>query len=188
MDFRNESWTTIANRALASIGRETLTDVESDEGSDAELVRQSLPEAVGVCAEWFDWSFLREQSLLRPDATPYDASYGFSYTFPAESVRTQGIELESRYEILGGKICTDSPTCRVTYIRLPQEPVQGQPTWNTAVQHYLAFLLAKSLTGSDQIVSQEYQLFEKWIEKAMAHDRSYLRNKGERWWTEEIYG
>lgn len=184
MNFATETWTAVANRALASLGREPLVDIDQ-EGSDAELVRQSLPEAVGVCAGWFDWSFLRTKAKLSKDASAYEEDFSYSYSLPSDAMRVQKIDTYGYgYMIYGNKICTESESCAVTYMKLPAGPIFSAPAWNAAVQHYLAFLLAKTLTGNEALMNMEYQLFNTWISNAMANDRAILEKTGEKWWGE----
>lgn len=184
MDFYNRTWTDVVNKALASLGREMLQDIDQ-EGSDAELARLSLPEAVSICAGYFDWTFLRRQEALSPDNTT-TGPFSYSYSLPSDAMRVTKVDTqEAEFFIMENKVCTDSEHCTVTYQALPEGVVTQAPFFTSAVVHYLTFLMAKSLTGNDALRQLEYQLWQEDILKAKRSDRAWLPKKGARWWTEE---
>lgn len=183
MDFLNRTWTDVVNKALAALGRELIADMEQ-EGSDAEFARLFLPEAVSVCAGWFDWTFLRRSTSLAPD-TVATGPFRYSYTLPSDAMRTTKVDVgEEEFFFMQNRVCTDSDTCRVTYQAIPSEPVANAPLWSAALVHYLTFLMGKSLTGNDALVQQEYNLFQACIEKARRDDRSWISRKGTTLWSE----
>lgn len=182
----NDQWTTVCNKALALLGRETLANYETDESADAGLCRTFLPEAVGVASEYFDWTFLTRHQQISPDRQPSGPA-SYSFALPTDMARLSGVETEGApFSIMSGKIHTDSPTCSVIYIMQPSQPDGLPASFREAVIHYLAYLLAKPLSGNDALKNEELQLFNLWIEKAATDDRSWLSDRGEAWWTEEI--
>lgn len=182
----NDQWNDIVNRALALLGRETLANYETDESADAGLARSFLSEAVSVCAEYFDWTFLRECTALSQDSHT-SGPYNYAYTLPSDLSRLSGVDTEGAgFEILSGRIHTDSATCTIRWQRNPQTPAGLSASFKQAVCHYLAYLLAKPLSGNDSLKAEEYQLYLYWIDKAATDDRSWLSDNGEAWWTEEI--
>lgn len=183
MDNMNRTWTDVVNKALAALGRDLLPDLEQ-EGGDAQLAALMVPEAVSVCAGYYDWTFLRKVQRLTPDETP-TGPFGYSFTLPSNAMRTVRIDTEGEdFFIMENKVCTSSPICTVTYQELPEGIVPSAPAWNAALVHYLTYLMAKSLTGNDNLVQQEYQLFMQWIDKARKDDRSWLPKGGAKWWGE----
>lgn len=182
----HDQWNNICNKALALLGRETLVNYETDESADAELCRTFLPEAVGVAAEYFDWTFLTKHQELSPD-TQSTGPASFSFTLPTDVARLSGVDTQgTSFSIMSGKVHSDSSSCTIIYIRQPSQPDGLPASFRQAVVHYLAYLLAKPLSGNDALKNEELQLFQLWIEKAATDDRSWLSDKGTAWWTEEI--
>lgn len=182
----NDQWNNICNKALALLGRETLANYETDESADADLCRTFLPEAVGAAAEYFDWTFLTKWQSLSPD-TQSTGPARYTYTLPEDMARLSGVDAGGvEFHIMSGKIHTDSASCTIRYIRRPSDPDGLPASFRQALVHYLAYLLAKPLSGNDALKQEEYQLWISWIEKAATDDRSWLSNRGEAWWTEEI--
>lgn len=182
----NDQWTTVCNMALSLLGRETLASFETDESADAELCRTFLPEAVGVASEYFDWTFLSRHQTLSED-TQADGPARYAFTLPTDMARLSGVDAHGAdFSIMSGKVFSDSPTCSVRYIRLPEQPDGLPPAFRQAIVHYLAYLLAKPLSGNDALRNEELQIYQYFIDKAATDDRSYLSDKGQAWWTEEI--
>lgn len=180
----NEDWLGIVNLAMATIGRSTLTSV-ADETSDAAQVRAFLPQAVGMCAEVEDWTFLRRTADLAV-STRANPVAAYTYELPLDLATLTRVHVESQtaYRREGNLILTDSPTCRIEYTRLPQEPLKLPITFRTAISYYLAYLLAFPLTGDSSLQSSCYQLFTTMILQAKINDRQDLPKGGDAYWTD----
>lgn len=183
-------WNTICATALTILGREGTTNYLTDDTADAGLCRTFLPEAVAAAAGYFDWTFLRKHKDLSYDTTDTTGPYAYAYSLPTDIARLTKVitynDLE--FDIIGQTIWTDSETCSILYQQLPERPDTLPKAFLIAIQHYLAHLLSKPLSGNDSLTQYEMQMFQYWIEKACEADRAYLSDKGEKWWTELIDG
>lgn len=184
------SWNTICSGALTTLGREGTTDYLTDETTDAELCKVFLPEAIAIASSYFDWTFLRKYQELSYDTTVTDGPYTYAYSIPVDNARLTKVETYSDlpFRIIGRTIWTDSSTCSIMYQALPTLPDTLPQAFLMAIQHYLAYLLAKPLSGNDSLRQSELQMYQYWIEQASNADRAWLYEKGETWWTELIDG
>ncbi len=184
------AWNTLCSGALLSLGREGLADYTTDDSVDAGLCRTFLPEAISVASSYFDWTFLRTFKTLSYDTTVTTGPYIYAYSIPLDSVRLTRVTTEGDvpFKIIGRTIWTDSRTCSVMYQALPYSPDVLPMPFLKAIEHYLAFLLARPLSGNDSLKQNELTLFQYWVEQAVNADRAWLYEKGETWWTELIDG
>ncbi len=183
-------WNTICATALTLVGRDGTADYATDDSEDARYCRVFLPEAVEAAAGYFDWTFLRKHKNLSYDTTVTTGPYSYAYLLPGDIARLTKVTTYNDLEfvIIGQTIWTDSETCSILYQQLPERPDTLPASFCAAIQHYLAYLLSKPLTGNESLAQYEMQMFQYWIEKACEADRAYLSDKGEKWWTELIDG
>ncbi len=183
-------WNTLCSGALTSLGREGTTNYLTDGTSDALLCRTFLPEAVAAASSYFDWTFLRKSKDLSYDTTVTTGPYHYAYALPVDMARLNKVETYNNlpFDIIGRTVWTDSESCSILYQALPTLPDTLPQSFLTAIEHYLTFLLAKPLSGNDSIKTQEWQLYQYWIEQAVNIDRAWLRNSGDKWWTDIIDG
>ncbi len=183
-------WNTICSSALLALGREGLADYTTDESFDAGLCRTFLPEAVSTASSYFDWTFLRTYRALSYDTTVTTGPYIYAYSLPIDIARLTKVTTENDmpFMIVGHTIWTDSSTCSILYQALPDSPDTLPPAFLEAIAHYLAYLLARPLSGNDTLKQNELTLYQAKIEEAVNADRAWLYNKGETWWTELIDG
>lgn len=181
-----DTWTAIANRALNILGRDALESINDTESRDALLSREALGETVETVSGEWNWTFLREYATLIPDSVA-TGPYTYSYSLPPLCMRLEKIDTSGvKFLLTNGKIHTDSRSISIVYEKRPDEPLNFPPLFKEALTHHLAFSIAKSLTGNDNLKATEYQLYLEALEKAKTADRAWLESASTPWWTEEI--
>lgn len=183
----NDNWTDVCNKALLKLGLPLITSVTSDKGEEARKCRMLLPEAIGVCSEYANWSFLKREARLSKKAYSVpegsNQSYSYCYEMPSDMVRLISAKVGCfKYEKFGNEIRTDSSTCIVKYVALPDAPETLPFYFKVAIECYLAYLLAVDSTVKALMASD----FNSSIMTAKANDSSDLRSGGNAFWTEEI--
>ena len=183
----NDNWTDICNKALSKVGLPEISSITADDSESAQRCRSYLPEAVGVCAEYANWSFLKKEARLTRKAVsmPYGSnqSYKNAYDLPSDLARLISARVgEFKYERFGNEIRTDSGSCVVKYISYPELPENLPFYFKTAIEGYLAYLLAVDLNIKSLMASD----FNNAILQAKTFDSSDLQSGGNRFWTEDI--
>lgn len=183
----SSAWLDICNRALALVGRATLTSLD-DETGDAELVAAFLPQAVAECASVHDWSFLRRSMMLPLATSEADAFGRYRYQLPSDmdalmEVRT---ERENGFRVEGDLLLTDSSWADVTIRVLPTVPSLLPQQFQAAVAYNLASLLSVPLTGDQAAMQMMSSLATNCLTQLKSADTKAQYTGGTEYWSAQI--
>lgn len=178
--------TEIANLALAHLGvGEALANMETDQTDLARSVRRVYEVAVREVLRAFPWPFaMRRTRLALVEEAPND-EWGFSYRYPASSIRLiaivqpgirnpgrgQKVPYELEMDDAGGLILTDMPEAEMHYIDATVSTAHYPPDFVQALSYLLAHYLAPQLTKGDphRLGDRAYQHYRQRLSEAAAN-------------------
>lgn len=169
----DNSWTGIANEALAMIGTEQIQNLDGVENTD-KFVNLLLPSTIEDVFSSYQWNCARKRVVLDPlvDSPPYGYSYYFQ--FPDNLARIIRVSTND-YTIEGKKILTDEETINLEYTALPSTPDEiNPPKLKTAIVLKLASLLATPLAGNLQQANNLEQKYQYALNEAKTIDNHNL--------------
>lgn len=170
--------TEIANLALSDLGTGAeIAVLETENSTEAEVMRRFYPLSVQVTLRDFPWSFANAYATLALVSEDPNDEWGYAYRYPSDCVLLKkilsGVRNDTRktkvpYEIgkdaSGMLIYTDKALAQVKYTALVTDPSKFPPDFKLAVAHRLAAYAASRLCGEDPFKqgprAMELYLFE----------------------------
>lgn len=148
----SKNWLTIANRALVKTGNQQIESFSG--GTDnVNFINTLLPEAVESVAGMFPWKSLTKRKALAPSADKPEFGYEYQFPLPNDLARLNSVDTESKWEREAGVILTDSPYCRITYVKSPVEPDEIAPFIRELITIRLAYNIVQTTTSNTTLMS-----------------------------------
>ena len=164
----NQTRTDIANLALGHVGQGSISSLEVDKSSIADLLRRYFELTRQIELETYDWSFARRVQAL---ATAIDGPIGswlFSYVMPADVLAVRGLQQGDTvpdpdspipYELVASKdgrnvfLHTDQPDAVLRYT-FDQANIAVFTTnfimaWSHRLASYIAYVTSKKVNIRD---------------------------------------
>jgi len=168
------SLTEVANLALAMVGDERITSLETDTSEAASLCNQQLGLVRDTCLVQHPWNFAARRASLPALATAPAFEYGYAYRIPADCLRVLtlfSIDPHQPWLREGDDILTDLPApLRIRYIARVSDSGQWAPLFVDMVAATLAERLALPLSASQQNRAAIAQLQDRIRARARAID------------------
>lgn len=138
--------TKICNKAIARVGGELITDIDTDTSNEATWCNALWDDIVDEILTMYDWSFARALKELTADGTDPDFEYDYRYALPSDPYCLRVRELydnTSDYKIHGRYIHTDAEEVELIYTKRITSVTEFSPLFINA----LATLLAARIAG-----------------------------------------
>ncbi len=169
----------VCNRALTFLGVSNITAL-TDDSKEAKACSQVFTECLWELLGEADWSFATKTVKLQNNGNTPTSGYSYEFDLPADFVRClsdtqRSVAETSRWELVGGTIHSDSPEITLTYIHAALPVINMPAKVRTALAYLIASQIAISLTGSTELASLSYQLYEKTLTDALAADAGTKR-------------
>jgi hypothetical protein len=151
--------TDICNIGLARIGEDLLTSYEADNSRRAMLCRKLYPVLKKAVMRNYPWAFaLRRQSLAQVSGLE-DVYWNWDYVYQLPTdpkclrvLDTSQDDYGYRWVVEGSYLLTNAPTITIRYIAQIDEPGLYDSQFVEAMGARMAWALAKSITGDDDLV------------------------------------
>lgn len=186
MEFTlNDTWISVVNAAMELLNKPHLSQL-SDSGEIAASVRLHLPNAIETISSRYRWSCLastadlnriveNDRKLLNRFRLPIDVAC-------IDKIHSKGCQWKRQ----GDYIITASDTCILEYTRMPETPQDLDALLRSAVENLLASLCALKLTGSSEMQSTYYTLYENLIQLQIEKEKELVQPfGGHLYWHEE---
>jgi len=164
-------WVSIANRALARIGTQSISSL--DEGSTASLYcSKLLPEAVQSVYGQYDWRSARKRIQLAPLETDPIYEWDYAFQLPSDFARLISVDTENEYSLEGQTILSNDEDLYITYIAYPIEATFIPGYISHLLVTFLAFLLSTPMSSNESMAQRllgEYQIA---LERAKIDDNA----------------
>lgn len=153
MTYSN-NWLGIANRALVKTGNQQIESFSG--GTDnVNYINTCLPGAVEAVAGIYPWKSLATRRALAPSAHAPEFGYQYEYPLPEDFARLNSVDTGVHGWVREGKaILTDSPSCNITYVRLPKDPDEIAPALKELITIRLAYAIVQITTSNSTLMSQ----------------------------------
>lgn len=191
------SYTDIGNNALRNIGASgTLNDWETDQSAEGKEVRRHITMAVNETLEEEDWSFARRIRALtvHDDDAPLDWAYRYvlfpdclvpiSISVATRARNSDPIDFDMVLDEQGLKqtLVTDTEGAILTYTSntFVENPTRWTHAFERCVEHRLSYLLAISLKKGDNVIQNQYGLYQRQLQKAVT-----VNQRGRRRFTQQ---
>jgi hypothetical protein len=149
------SETSIANMALARIGAERISDLETDDSLSAIHCRVHYEQARDSMLRSHAWAFAAGRSELNEDATEPDFQWAHQYVLPADCLRVVGLyDSYSSYSVEGRRLLTDESAANLIYIKGITDPTKFDQLFVDALVLELAKRIVMPLS-QDKVLRRE---------------------------------
>lgn len=146
------SLTEIANLALAMVGEERVTRLDTDTSKPARLCNEMLPQVRARCLSEHPWNFAVRRASLPALASSPSWGYAYAYQVPADCIRVleiDGADPHEPWSREGTAILTDlTAPLSIRYIADVTDPARWSPMFVDMVAATLAERLALPLSAS----------------------------------------
>lgn len=179
---REESTVRIFNQALAFLGGEQLSSVESPWKDSALgiLCNNNYPLVLDTALSAHDWTFaLKRQTLARVEDQNSRAEYQYRYKLPSDCLRPRGLTAPGtrgrrHYIIEGNDLLADIAPAELSFIGRVDDPTVFPPAFTVALAWGLAAVLATARINDQQKQQFCQQNYEIYLAEAMARDRNAI--------------
>ena len=138
--------TKICNKAIARVGGELISNIDSDTSNEASWCNTLWDDIVDEILTMYEWSFARTYAELTADGTDPDFEYDYRYALPSDPYCLKVRELydnTSDYKIHGRYIYTNAEEVDLIYTKRITSVTDFSPLFISA----LATLLAAKVAG-----------------------------------------
>jgi hypothetical protein len=150
------SRTSICNKALRKLSKDSIIDIDTDTSREANLCRSSFDEVLEEVLRDFNWNFSIFRQVLNEDITNVPA-YGFSRRFVLPTIpkflKLISIKDNIEYKVEQNSIVTNEESVSITYIGLVTDPNKYDPIFVQALSSKLANEISYSLTSDKALVA-----------------------------------
>jgi len=166
------SITSLANRALDLVGKDTFLDIETSTDSTARLVKRNFEPVLLRCLRKSDWPFALSRKSLNPDTVGPINEFQYTYNLPSDFVKmTKTFDSWIRYKMEGPKrLVCDEQTLTVLYVnnKCLTDPSLMDPSFEEYFAHELAVSLTYKLSDSVNLRKELEQKAQLLFEEAAA--------------------
>lgn len=186
MEFNlNDTWISVVNAALELLNKPHMSQL-SDAGEIAVSIRLHLPNAVETVTSRYRWSCLTTTADLNMIAENEKGFFN-KFKLPTDVAYINEIYTKKQpWERQGDCIITAADSCILKYTKMPKTPQDLDPLLKSAVENLLASLCALKLTGSSEMQSTYYTLYENNIQLQIQKEKELVQPYGGNlYWHEE---
>lgn len=191
-DLLMTTLTDLANAALAYLGDSAITDITDTSSKPARLCNQFAQRAIDEVLRMGRWNRAARRKALVKDVTAPAFAYTSSYKLPGDFIRmleVNGEEWQDSSEfhtIEDDRLLTDEDMAEIRYIARI-EIGQADALLQEAIAVRLALKIAVPLTGSTEVQSAMFSLFQKALGDARHADAAENGSREKSAWT-RIFG
>ncbi|HWT40385.1 MAG TPA: hypothetical protein VN081_03925 [Dongiaceae bacterium] len=145
------SKTSIANRALDLVGKDTKLDITTATDTDAKNVQRNYKPVFLRCLRKADWPFAIKRVALNPSSTAPVNEYSYAFPLPPDYVRLSQIFPKwTEYQIENGLLLTNEQIITIKYVSSDciEAPGKIDPSFAEFLSHELAAALTYKMTDS----------------------------------------
>lgn len=186
-----ESTVKIFNQALARLGGEQLSSVESPWKDSALgiLCHNNYTLVLDTALSAHDWAFaLKRQTLARVEDQNPHPEYQYRYKLPSECLRPRcltipGARGQHHYIIEGENLLANVAPAALSFVSRVTDPALFPPAFTTALAWGLAGVLATARINDPQRQQLCQQNYELYLAEAIARDQNAInpRPAGSAW-------
>ena len=169
----NPSTVNLFNHALALIGGEQLSTVEStwEDSVVGTLCVNNFPRVLDQALEAHPWSFARDREDLAEKPNPRPRrGYQHRYALPSACIRPIELTSGRPFVLEGGHLLTDDALAELSFIRRVEDPRLWPQSFQTALAWGLAAILATARLNDPQKQLNYIQHYHLALNEAMARD------------------
>ena len=174
--------TALANRSMAKIGANVrFNDVESDVHPHAQIVRDSLYDAIREMQSEYRWIELKTPAVLSTPDAGYESGsvdgWSYRYVLPDDFLRPLQ-DMDFEYELFGAFIyCDVAENIKLRYIRYSEDVAEWSSSLYKAVVYGLAMEISLPITQTDVIANGLKAEYENWVAPLLRRIQSYSHKK-----------
>ena len=142
--------TDIANIAVRDVGATEITDIVTDTGKNAAVVRTYWDAVVDEVLRAHKWSFAKKMKALAADADydMVDDRYAYAYVKPADYIRMSRMNVTGTlFQVRGDHLLTNVSPFIVEYIYRHENAIRWPSYFYMALAAQLASFIAVPLAG-----------------------------------------
>lgn len=151
------SLTNVANMALAMLGQERITRLDTDTSKPASLCNEFLSQVRDECLVLHPWSFAKRRASLPALATAPIFDWDYAYNTPAGCLRVLWLDADDPHEpfaVEDGMVLSNlSAPLGITYITRVTDAGAWSPLFVRLVAGELAAMLTIPLSADKQLVA-----------------------------------
>lgn len=145
------SRTSLANRALDLVGKQTLLDLDADTSDTAKTMRRNYDLVFMRCLRKAEWPWAIKRYALSPSATPPVNEFSHAFPLPSDCVKVLRVWPKSTfYKVEDGHILSDESSMTIKYIsnETLSTPSKVDPLFADYFAHELAIAVVQKFTDS----------------------------------------
>ena len=144
------SWTSLNNQALAMLGADQISNIDTDTTDNAIKCRAVYEGVRDELLRSHTWNFAITRAELAVLATEPEYGYEYEYTLPTAPYCLRVLEIEGRYPfaVEGRKLLTDQSSVKIKYIARVSNAATLDVSFVSAYVLLLAIRLCLSITTS----------------------------------------
>jgi hypothetical protein len=162
----------ICSNALRKLGDDPITSL-TDDTERARLCNAFYEPTRDAVLRSHPWNFAIERQELSKLVAAPAFDYAYQYTLPTSPYCLRVLKMEYDeyiFKIEGRKLLSDEGTAKILYIAQVTDTAQFDPIFTEVLTARLAAELAYSITGSNSLSKQMWELFEIKISEARSID------------------
>lgn len=160
----------ICNLALMDLGCRPIIDINSDQ-TEAVKCNLAWEFAFPEVLRSHNWNFSIERRALNLSSETPAFGYAYKYTLPANCVKFLGPdESYIKYRVEKGFVLTDETSIYGYMIENITDANKFDAMFAPVLAKRIASMIAKSLTGSDEIGTVKYKEYLDMLERAKSVD------------------
>jgi hypothetical protein len=156
----------ICNLALGRLGAQSILDLNGTQ-KEAQACRLFYQTALDEVLRTHPWNFAVRRQMLTSEAQEPSFGWSNAYVLPADCLRV--LDLNDmhefcdppRWQIEGRSLLCDQEEAHIRYITRDADPTHYDALFVAALAAKLAALIAKKITGSDNIAGAQLAEYEK---------------------------
>ena len=144
------SWTSLNNQALAMLGADSISNIDTDTTDNAVKCRAVYESVRDELLRSHEWNFAITRAELAVLATEPEYEYEYEYTLPTAPYCLRVLELENGYpfSVEGRKLLTNESSAKIKYIARVSNAATLDVSFVAAYTILLAICLCLSITTS----------------------------------------
>lgn len=165
--------TSLANRALDLVGKDTMLDYNTATNTYAKNVQRNFEPVFKRCLRKSDWPFALKRVSLSPDAATPENQFSYQFTLPSDFVKLS--DLWPKYfgepvphTVEGGKLLCNENAVTIKYVSglCIKNPTGIDPNFAEYFCHELAVALTYKMTDSVQLRKELRETAKEIFEEA----------------------
>jgi len=175
----------ICNEAIDLLGAATITSL-TENSKEARLCNRRFETVRDQVLRSHPWNTAIVRKALAQDSAAPAFGFTYQYTLPTNPYCLRVLSFwnanvnndiaaydsQNMFKIEGRKVLTDESTCKIIYVGRITDTEQYDSLLSSTIAHKLASEIAYSITGSNSIAQQMFQLYQARLAEARSMDAS----------------